>query len=237
MKTYDLHVHSAFSEGESSLEQLAGMAKRLGYSGICFAEYFENERQLKKLKTEVAKVERKVGIEILLGFEARSVKELRILRNKRKLFDILLVRGGDLRMNRTACETPEVDILTHPEYNRNDAGLNHVMMKLAKRNNVAVEINYREILTASEKTRSKILANMRNNVKLAKKYGVPIILCSGAISHYELRDPLCMASTATQLGLTLKEAKDAVSKVPSSIVKKSKTRKGKKWVMPGVVEK
>lgn len=237
MKTYDLHVHSVFSEGESSLEQLAEMARRLGYSGICFAEYYEGEKQLKKLKDEIAKIERKVGIEIFLGFEARTAKELKALKEKRKLFDMLLARGGELRMNRVACETKEVDILTHPEYKRNDSGLNHIMAKLAGKNNVAIEVNFREILMGSERTRSKILANMRDNVKLAKKYGVPIILCSGAINHWEMRDPLCIVSMATQLGLTLKEAKDAISKIPALIVNQSKTRKSKKWIMPGVVEK
>ena len=50
MYYFDLHVHSAFSGGTSSLEQLASIAKELGYTGICFAEYFQNESQLMKLK-------------------------------------------------------------------------------------------------------------------------------------------------------------------------------------------
>ena len=234
MLAFDLHVHSAFSEGESTLEQLVQMAKRLGYSGICFAEYYENEGQLKKLKEDVAKVGAKIGIEVFLGFEARTVKELDTLRRKRKFFDVLLARGGELEMNRAACEASEVDILTHPELNRNDSGLNHIMARLAAKNNVAIEINFREILMASERTRSKILANMRNNVKLAKKYGAPVILCSGSISHWEMRDPLCMSSMTMQLGLAIEEAKNAVSKVPAEIVKRAKTRTGGKWVMPGV---
>lgn len=48
MNYYDLHVHSAFSEGTSSLEQLAETAKKLNFSGFCFVEYFQDDDQIKK---------------------------------------------------------------------------------------------------------------------------------------------------------------------------------------------
>jgi ribonuclease P/MRP protein subunit RPP1 len=234
MQTFDLHVHSAFSGGESSLEQLASTAKLLGYRGICFAEYYEGESQLKKLKEEIERVNQKVGIEIFLGFEARSVKELKFLSKIRRRFDILLARGGDLRLNREACETPEVDILTHPEYERIDSGLDHVSVKLAAKNNVAIEVNFREILISSKATRSRILANIQQNIKLAKKFKAPIVLCSGALSHFELKDPNVMISLATQLGLELKEAKEAITKIPEKIIKQAIERRSEKWVLPGV---
>lgn len=234
MKFFDMHVHSAFSEGESTIEQLAKRARELGYSGICFSEYYEGRAQLEKLKAKIAKAEQKTKIEIFLGFEARNTRELKRLADMRQLFGVLLARGGDLRMNRAAVEAKEVDILTHPEHGRYDCGMNHVMAKLARRNKVAVEINFREILTSTKKTRSRILANMRDNIALARKYKMPVILCSGAISHWELRDPLSMASMAEQLGMALKDAKEAVSKVPERVVKRAKERKSEKWIMPGV---
>ncbi len=234
MPFYDLHLHSAFSSGESSLEQIASTAKELGYAGICFSEYFENDDQIKKLKGEIDKVEKKIGIKICLGFEARNPKELNRLVEKRKRFDVLLVNGGDLELNRIACETPEVDILTHPEENRNDSGLNHVLLKAAAKNNVAIEINFRQILIASKKTRSKVLSNIEKNIRLAKKLKAPLIICSGAISHWELRDPKIMISFSTQFGLDLNDAENSLSKIPEKILEKSEERKNEKWVMPGV---
>jgi ribonuclease P/MRP protein subunit RPP1 len=236
MNSYDLHLHSAFSEGESSLEELASTAKNLGYKGICFAEYYEGKKQLEKLQKEIKKVKQKVGIDIFLGFEARSKKELKSLAKIRRNFDILLVRGGDLELNREACETSQVDILTHPELERKDSGLDHVSVKFAAKNQVAIEINFREILISGKRTRSKVLANIQNNVKLAKKFRAPIILCSGAISHWELRSPLVLISFATQLGLELKGAKQAISKIPEKMIKQAKERKSEKWIMPGVKE-
>lgn len=234
MNFFDLHLHSAFSGGESSLEQLASTAKQLGYKGICLTEYFEDENQIKRLQTEIEQVKQKAGIEVFLGFEARSIKELFTLKEKRKKFDILLVRGGDLRLNREACETPEVDILTHPGYERTDSGLNHVLVTLAAKNNVAIEINFREVLISSKRTRSIVLKNMLQNVKLAKKYKAPIILCSGALSHWDICDPRCLISFGTILGLDLNEAKESLSKVPEKILKQAKERRGGDWIAPGV---
>ncbi len=229
-----MHVHSAFSGGESSLEQLATTAKQLGYKGICFAEYYKGEEQIKNLQKEIEKVKQKVGIEIFLGFEARNLKELSILKERRRRFDVLLARGGDLKLNREAVETPEVDILTHPEYERTDSGLDHVSAKLAAKNNVSIEINFREMLVSSKRTRSMILKHMTQNVKLAKKYRAPIIACSGSLSHWDICDPQCLASFATLLGLELNEAKDTVSKVPEKIIEQMKERKSEKWIAPGI---
>jgi ribonuclease P/MRP protein subunit RPP1 len=234
MQAFDLHVHSAFSGGESSLEELAKTAKLLGYKGICFVFYYQDEKQKDILLGEIDGISKKVGIETYLGFEARDLKELKLLAKKRRSFDLLLARGGEIEMNRAACETPEVDILTHPEYQRNDSGLDHVCMKFAAKNDVAIEVNFREILITNKKTRATVMANMAKNIKLAKKYHAPIILCSGAVSHWELRAPECLVSMACQLGLELNEAKKAVSEVPKNIIEKAKERRSEKWIMPGV---
>jgi len=234
MNFYDLHVHSAFSGGESSLEQLARTAKQLGYEGVCLVFYYKDKRQRDIILAEIEKLKRQIGIEIYLGFEARTIKELKVLAQIRKGFDVLLARGGDLKLNRAAAETPEADVLTHPEFERNDSGLNQVLVKLAAKNNVAIEVNFREILISTKKTRSKVLSNMQNNIKLAKKFKAPIILCSGAISHFELRDPQVLISMATQLGLELEEAKETMTSVPENILKRIKERRGNDWIMPGV---
>lgn len=234
MQAYDLHVHSAFSGGSSSLEELASTAKQLGYTGICFVAYPMSEREEGILKAEIERVKKIFKIEILLGFEARNRKELENLKRRRKEFDILLVRGGSLKMNRLAVETRGVQILTHPEYERFDPGLNHVLAKLAAKNNVAIEINFREVIVTSKRTRENVLRNISKDVMMAKKFHAPIIICSGALSHWMMRDPYVLSSFATQVGLELKEAKDAITKVPKKIIEEAKERRSKGWVMEGV---
>lgn len=233
---FDFHVHSAFSEGESSLREIATQAKILGYSGICFSEYFKNKEKMEEIKKEIDQVSREVKIKIFLGFEARNTNELRKLVKLRREYDVLLARGSDLSLNRIAVETPEVDILTHPEFNRKDSGFNHIFAREATKNNVAIELNFRNILINNKNTRSLIMKNMAYNVKICKKYKTPIIICSGAISHFQLRDPKVLMSMAMLLGLELKEAKESLSQVPKKIIDQITERRSPKWIMPGVKE-
>lgn len=236
MRFYDLHVHSAFSGGESSVQQLADMAKFLGYKGFCFSAHFEGLDQIKRLGAETEKAAKAAGVEIYLGFEAREPKEVEKLRQIRRKFDVLLVRGGDLEMNRLAVETPEVDILTHPESGRTDTGMNDTLLRMAARNNVAVEINFREILNASRSSRAKLMRNVSENVRMASKVKAPVVVCSGALSHWEMKDPLVLVSLAHVLGLEMKDAKAALSSVPEAGLKESRGRRDERWVMPGVKE-
>ena len=234
MNFYDFHVHSEFSEGESSIEEIARRAKLLGYKGICFTTYLDDKNKIKKTKEIASNLSKKNGIEIFIGFEARNTSELEKLIKSRREYDVLLVKGSDLLLNRKAVETKEVDILTHPEYNRMDSGFNHVMAELAAENNVAIEINFREILNSSKNTRANIMHKIKNNVVLCKKYRAPVIICSGAVTHWQLRDPKVLMSMGCLLGLELYETKKAISEVPENIIKMIKERQDEKWIRPGV---
>jgi ribonuclease P/MRP protein subunit RPP1 len=234
MNFYDFHVHSEFSEGESSIEEIARRAKLLGYKGICFTTYFDDKNKIKKTKEITSKLSEKIGIDIFIGFEARNAGELEKLVNSRREYDVLLVKGSDLLLNRKAVETKEVDILTHPEYNRKDYGFNDVMAELATENNVAIEVNFREILNSSKNTRANIMHKIKKNVELCKKYKASVIICSGAVTHWQLRDPKMLISMGCLLGLKLDEAKKAICEIPENIIKMIRERQDEKWIRPGI---
>ena len=234
MNFYDFHVHSEFSEGESSIEEIAKRAKLLGYKGICFTTYLDDKNKIKKTKEIVSKLSKQIGIDIFIGFEARNTSELDKLIKLRREYDVLLVKGSDLLLNRKAVETKEVDILTHPEYNRRDSGFNHVMAQLAAENNVAIEINFREILNSSKNTRANIMHKIKTNVEICKKYKAPIVISSGSVTHWQLKDPKILISMGCLLGLELKEAKKTISEIPENIIKMIKERQDEKWIRPGV---
>lgn len=234
MDFYDLHLHSEFSEGKSSVRDFSKRAKILGFKAIGLATYYKDRKRVEQLKKRAVEVSKKTGIDIFIGLEATTLEELKKLINIRRDYDILLVRGTDLNLNRKAVETKEVDILAHPEYDRRDSGLNHTMAKLAAKNRVAIEINFREILFSSKNTRSHIMHHIQNNVKLCKKYKTPIIISSGAVSHWQLKDPKVLISMGCLLGLELNEAKKALSETPESMIKVIKERQDNKWIRPGV---
>jgi ribonuclease P/MRP protein subunit RPP1 len=234
MDYYDFHLRSEFSEGESSIKDFANRAKLLGYRGICFSEYFQGKEYLEELKKKCEKISKETNIQIFAGFQARNIKELGKLTRLRRNYDVLLVTGGKLNLNRKAVETPEVDILLQPEFERRDSGFNHTMAKLAKENNVAIEVSFREILLSSKNTRTHIIHNISNNIKLCKKYKTPIVLCSGAFSHLQMKDPKVMISMGTLLGLGINDAKKSLSEVPYKIIEMVKERQSDNWFRPGV---
>jgi ribonuclease P/MRP protein subunit RPP1 len=234
MNFYDFHIHSSFSEGESTVEEIAQRAKFLGFKGICFVQYFKDRSQISHLKEKISKISKETNLEIFIGLEAKNPEELNRLIDMRRDYDILLVQGSDIDLNRKAVQAKEVDILTHPEFNRKDHGFNHVMARLSSSNKVAIEINFREILLSSKNRRSMIMHNISENVKLCKKFRVPIIICSGAISYWQLKDPKILLSMGCILGLDLNEAKKALSETPEKIIKMIKERHDSKWIRPGV---
>jgi ribonuclease P/MRP protein subunit RPP1 len=234
MNYYDLHVQSDFSEGESSIEDFSQRAKILGYRGICFSENFRSKEDLDRLKEKCQEIGKNIGIEVYLGLHASSIVELKRLTRFRRNYDLLLVEGGNIKLNREAVETPEVDILLHPEFQRRDSGFNHTMAKLARENEVAIEINFREILLSSKNTRAHIISNISSNVSLCRKFKAPIILSSGAYSHLQMKDPKVLLSMGMLLGLDIKESKNCLSQIPERLINKIRGRKSTDWIRPGV---
>jgi len=216
------------------MEEMARRAKLLGYKGICITNYPTSKNNFNDLKKEVSELSEKLKFKIFLGFEAKTSDQLKKLADMRREYDVLLVKGSDLELNRKAVETKEVDILVHPELKRRDSGLNDIMIKLAKKNNVAIEINFREILQSSKNTRSLIMRNIAQNVRICKKYKTSVIICSGAVSHWQLKDPKILIAMGHLLGLELEQSKKSLSEIPENIINMIKERQDKKWIRPGV---
>ena len=223
MKFYDYHVHP-----EIDLENMLSMAEKLGWSGVCLA--CRSFREIEEARNNL----RKTGLEVAFGYKIEARKPAEIAKTAKKIrkrVELILVHGGDPEINRKACETPEVDVLAHPELGRNDPGLDHVMVKLAKENGVSIEFNFRNLLLSYKKSRSDIFSNMTENAKLVRKFRAPFVITSGALEPYDLRPPSELISFANLLGLNTKETKNRLS---GKILEENRKRLDSKWVMPGV---
>lgn len=78
-------------------------------------------------------------------------------------------------LNRKILEKEKIDILLLNQKGRKDfqkqrnSGFNHVLAKIAKKNNVAIGINFDEIINAKAKEKAEILARIKQNIKLCNK--------------------------------------------------------------------
>lgn len=221
-KYYDMHVTTKYSYGVDTVENVVKYAERLGFDTIVLLDGIDTLDVLNTIKKDVMSVESNVNVLVGVEIKTENPNELsRQINRFRDNVDILAVHGGCFEVNRSAVENPRVDILTHPELKRKDSGMDHVMMKLAAENNVAIELNFREYLHSYKKIRSYVLSHMRRNVMLARKYGTHVIVASGAESVWDMRAGRELASLAYMCGFDRERAVKTVSEVPDFIVKRT----------------
>jgi ribonuclease P/MRP protein subunit RPP1 len=210
---FDFHVHNI---------QLAEEAKRLGYNGIALIQSSKNYNKQDNMDLSNHDFNIFSGVEIY----AKNPEDLRKKVQKfREHSDVVIVNGGDLKINRAACEDPRVDILAHPYKNRRDSGINHILAKKASENNVAIELSINQVIKTRLSFRAKILSQFRQILKLQRKFKFPLIITSNAYSIYDLRTPEDITAFAGCLEMTPDEIMSSLSKNPENIIKRSKIRK------------
>ncbi|MBI5347664.1 MAG: hypothetical protein HZB66_03565 [Candidatus Aenigmarchaeota archaeon] len=226
MVIYDLHMHSRQSIGENSTEEMAQMAKRLGIDGIGVCRFFGTKADL---VWEIPADD--IDFVKVIILKPKTAGELeKLAAAVRNNAEVVAVYGGNYDINRAACENSMVDVLFHPELGRNDSGLDHICARAAAENNVAIEINFREIAESYKKHRAYVLSFIRRNIRLCQKYGVPVITTSGAHTKWGLRSGRELAAVSHLLGIELSASLETVSAVPEAIVSENRKKLGgKKW--------
>jgi len=121
-----------------------------------------------------------------------------------------------------------VDILTDVA---NGDQFDHVMCKLAVKNSVSIEFRFLDLLQSYSKTRSRLLANFIRNAGLVRKFGVPFVVTSGAMSKWDMRSPHDLMIFGRILGFQDPELKNAMS---SALVEENRKKLSGKKVMQGV---
>lgn len=106
---------------------------------------------------------------------------------------LVIMEGKNDKDIRAVLSCKHVDILLDPHKNRTrrllhqrDAGLNHILCTLAKKNDIAIGFSFHSILHA--KDLALTLGNIAQNIQLCKKYKVPMIFGSFAESDKEQRN-------------------------------------------------
>lgn len=221
---------------ENAKEALV-MARKLGWKGLgLLVPYSSNYmRDIGDLKDTVKKI--RTGMDTSFGVEinpnnlkkgSRDSRDIRkVAKAIRKDAELVVVRGFSPETDRTALETPEVDILTHHE----DMRINQVLAKLAAKNNISIGFIFSNILLSYKRTRISLFSDMIKDAKILKKYKAPFVLSSGSLNEWDLRSPSDLMAFGRLLGFQDNHLRKAMS---SGIIRENRKRLGKKWIMPGV---
>lgn len=232
---YELDLQTAHSSGRHTAEEMVERAERLGFAGIAVADYVADVDDVHAVKNTVDTLD--TGIDVRVGAKLRpedpgDLKDM--LREVRDHVDVVVVHGGDVPINKTACGDTRVDILAHPELKRKDSGLDHVAVKQASKNRVAIELNIRQLLETRGKVRAHILSHMRRNVRLAQKFDAPMITSSGANTVHYMRAPRELVSFPRILGMSLEDGFKTVTETPQKILARADSVHDDQTVQPGV---
>jgi ribonuclease P/MRP protein subunit RPP1 len=218
MRHYDMCVRCG------SVSEVADVAKKLGWDGMCVLVSPEMFAQTK----ESAPVQK--GIDISLGVEVEVRKPSDIQKTVEKFrrnAEILAFRSNTAEMNRAVLETAEADLLLGAW----EGGVNHVLAAAAKDNEVAVCFEFQPLMFSHARHRTELFAKMLEAAKYLRKAGAPVAIGSGGQSPMDLRDWGMLTSFGRLLGLGDAMVQEGFS---GRRVLENRRRLSGKWVMPGV---
>ncbi|WP_458456238.1 ribonuclease P protein component 3 [Methanobrevibacter sp.] len=198
---FDLNIKGSSLENNIAI---AIEASRYGWSHINFS-YNQNEfsRALDFKKDLNDSLENVIGFDYTLEIDSPNINEIRKISNKfRNKSSCISVVGGDLKVNRAALENVRIDVLSRPYLRRYDSGLNHVLAKEAVKNNVAIELCFKDVLKSYLSPRAKIISSFKDIYALYRKFGFSLILSSRAESVFDIRTTRDFIAFFKQTGLS-----------------------------------
>lgn len=224
-ETDDYGVYEAivpYPSGNSTLSRLAKTAAASGYDGLVLrlhpdsaseGEIAETIHSLSDktrdgnegsvgtvdqfLDDELYGVDIVSGVELGPGSPAEIGGSVTAWRNRTTL---VIVSGGTPARNRTALEDPRVDVLAQPFGESGSGDVNHVQLKAAADNDVAIECNLAPVLRSSGGPRVQALKRLRKLRELVTHYEAPLVVSARAESHLQVRGPRELTAVGEQIG-------------------------------------
>ena len=170
-----------------------------------------------------------------IDLKPRSSPELlKLLRKYRRRFEILAVDCSMKSVARTAARDQRVDLLSFPSLDTRFRFFDQAEAKLASQSTSALEVEIAMILSVSGSYRARLLSSLRKETKIAQKFGVPIILSSGASDSYLMRGPQDLACLASLFGMSKESGLAAVSVSPWTLVERNRKKLRSDYVARGI---
>ena len=209
-----LNLNYSHENFEKALEYKDDLIDEL--SSIDFNQTYRSK------KTNFEHAELSMGINVLNANSNEIRKIINKYRNKSNYISCL---GGDLKVNRSVCENHRIDVLSRPYYKRRDSGMNHVLAKEAKRNNVAIELCFRDILNNHLRYRANVISSFKEILIFHRKFKFPLILTTDTKSIYDVRSTRDSVSFFKSIGFSNEEIYNGFYYYPKQIIDFNKERK------------
>lgn len=222
---YDLCIRY-LPEDDQAMEKFLSLAIHFGFKGAGIAQA-PNSKAL-------ASYAPPLFFDLVYGVEIHEENPSKLypqVSRSAKKVDFVMVAGGGDKLNRSAVESPDVDILSLP-FGIKDGGLDHVIAKSAVGRGIAIEFDVGSLIRYRGGKRVHAMSELKQRLMLVRKFDVHMVLTSGAQSVYDLRGPRELIALASLFGMTKEESIKAMTSTPAAILRTKRKNHG--YIMDGV---
>lgn len=159
-------------------KQIEAIAKEKGFSRMFFVREISKIEDFNSFNKEQEFYDACLIREKNLGLLRKFIDKAK------NYFTHVLVLGVSDEVNRAALEHKKVFALVAPEYQRTydflyqrNSGLNHVLCKIAKKNNKPIVFRFSDV-QGREEQKALVLGRMAQNLRLCKKYSIDYIFAN-----------------------------------------------------------
>lgn len=221
-------VH-ARPDGPSTLARQARTAADYGYDGIVVRNHGDEDTS-----DDIETVRERVDIDVVDGIEIRADDPSQasgLVGNYRSKRTVVVIHGGDRKINRFAVENPAVDVLAHPM--AGDGDFNHVLAKAAADNGVRVEFTLRPVIQGEGGSRVRRLRDLRKLRELVADADTPYVVSADPRSHLEFRAPRELSALGETIGFDADEIRTGLGEW-GRLAARNRERLADSFVEPGV---
>jgi ribonuclease P/MRP protein subunit RPP1 len=219
----------AHPDGDSTVARHALTAAGSDYDGIVVRNHGDAQADY-----DADAISDAYDIDVAAGAEVRAADPSRasgFVGNYRSDRTVVVVHGGDRRINRFAVEQPTVDVLAHPM--REDGDFNHVLANAAADNGVRVEFDFGPVLRASGGTRVRAIKELRKLRELVEDADAPFVVSASPSNHLQIRAPRDIIALGETIGFDADTVREGLAEW-GRVVERNRERQSDSVIEPGV---
>ena len=219
----------AHPDGDSTVARHALTAADSDYDGIVVRNHGDEP-----VEYDADAITDAYGVDVAAGVEVRAEDPSRasgFVGNYRSDRTVVVVHGGDRRINRFAVEQASVDVLAHPM--REDGDFNHVLANAAADNGVRVEFDFGPVLRESGGSRVRAIKELRKLRELVADAGAPFVVSAAPHSHLQVRAPRDLVAVGETIGFDADTVREGLAEW-GRVVERNRDRQSDAVIEPGV---
>jgi RNase P/RNase MRP subunit p30 len=221
MVTVDLNVNI---RERDSVPAFAAVAKSLGIDGLATSQ---------ALGAPVVQAENGIQLYSRADLNGGSLNALRRqVTQVRNHCIVVAVPLSGVSMSNWAAEEPRIDLITLTMNGRES--LRGSTAGLAADNHKALEVQISPLLGNAGLDRSRVIKTFRENVDVAVKAGMQVVITSSASRPLQLRSPAALRYIGYVVGLDDSYLEHAIGQVPEEIVRRNSKKLENGFISPGL---